>query len=277
MGMSRIEAMEAQEKAQHEAALARLERDRADTQLRFEEERESILANERLKQEQKMMLLAELKEQEKIQNMIFKEEERALELEHQQQLTEIQRQGAEERSANEQKAAEMTLMVERQTRGALIGFMSQFSAKSKALAKALVLLRAAEGVQSAIINSHVAATRALAELGPKAGPPVAAKMITYGKISAGIIAANAALKLGAGSGGGGGSTPSIGIGSSSASVDTPRRQEVPQQTTAIEFRGLAEVAAELRNLDPNETLPVEYTQRIVASLAEFERLSGGGD
>ena len=93
-------------------------------------------------------------------------------------------------------------------------------------------------------------------------------------MSAGIIAANAALSLGGGGGSGGASISSFGGGGSES--ETATRQEPISQQSNIEFRGLSEIAELLSNLDPDEVLPVEYTQRIVASLGEYERLSGGG-
>lgn len=66
------------------------------------------------------------------------------------------------------------------------------------------------------------------------------------------------------------SIPSISAGQQ----DTASRQEPIAQQSVLEFRGLSEVAEELRNLDPGEVLPVEYTQRIVASIDEFNRISG---
>lgn len=183
----------------------------------------------------------------------------------------IEREAAEERASLNQISADIIRDVNQRSVSDTIGFFEQFGKKSKFLAKGLLLLRAGEGISSAIINSQVAATRALAELGPIAGPPVAAKMIAYGQVSAGIIGANAVLKLGGGGSGGGGS---ISIGGVSDQQSQPQRQDPVQSREVIEFRGLEGIAEAIRDRDPEEPLPAEYTQRIMAAIELNERLGG---
>lgn len=57
--------------------------------------------------------------------------------------------------------------------------------------KAMFLASKAASIAQAIINTEIAATRALAELGPIAGPPMAATMRGLGYASVGMIAATA--------------------------------------------------------------------------------------
>ena len=257
-----------------QAEIAELETRMIDSQIRFEQEREQILLNTRLNSEAKLALEAELEAQELTQQELFELEKNRIAQEAAEARLEISRLEGEERAAINVQAADLIRDVNQRMVSDSLSFFAQFGSKSKTLAKAILVLRAAEGASSAIINSQVAATRALAELGPIAGPPVAASMITYGKVSAGIIAANAALSLGGGGGSGGASISSFGGGGSES--ETATRQEPISQQSNIEFRGLSEIAELLSNLDPDEVLPVEYTQRIVASLGEYERLSGGG-
>lgn len=57
--------------------------------------------------------------------------------------------------------------------------------------KAMFIASKAASIAQAIINTEIAATRALAELGPVAGPPMAATMRGLGYASVGLIAATA--------------------------------------------------------------------------------------
>jgi hypothetical protein len=70
-----------------------------------------------------------------------------------------------------------------------IGLLDMFAGKSKAAAIAAVLLNKGLALAQNTQNTLVAQTRALAELGPIAGPPAAAAIGTYGVINAGLIAA----------------------------------------------------------------------------------------
>ena len=98
----------------------------------------------------------------------------------------------------------------------LIGLLSQLGSRSKTAAKAAVLLNAAKAFSETIANTAAAQVRALAELGPVAGPPAAAAIGAYGKVQLGIIGASTALRLGSAGGGGGG-----GLGGGSGGIATP--------------------------------------------------------
>jgi hypothetical protein len=71
-----------------------------------------------------------------------------------------------------------------------------------------------------------AAARSLAELGPIAGPPVAASQVTWSQVAAGVVRA---LPMG---GGGGGSSPSS---RSSGSSSTPAQEAFQPETTSLEL------------------------------------------
>lgn len=76
---------------------------------------------------------------------------------------------------------------------------------SDVAAKAAVALNAARAIAEVIQNAAAAKVRAIAELGPVAGPPAAAKIGFYAAAQTAIIGANAALQIGKKSGGGGSS------------------------------------------------------------------------
>ncbi|MEE4384508.1 MAG: hypothetical protein V2J02_21120 [Pseudomonadales bacterium] len=130
---------------------------------------------------------------------------------HMQRMIEIEERAARQRASIEerlqaQKGAmlEMGLSMAGNVATALTAESKNAALYSLAISKAI-------GVASVLIDGHRAAGRALAELGPIAGPPVAAKFMASAKMSAGFIAAmglaeGAAMSVagGGGSGGGGG-------------------------------------------------------------------------
>jgi len=119
------------------------------------------------------------------------------------------------------------------TWSALGSFLQQFAGKSKAAAIAAIAIQKGLSIAQIMANSAAAATRALAELGPIAGPPVAAKMIAYGKLQAGLVAATGlAQAMSGGGGGGAGSAGGGGVG-----VTQPAQPPQPTQTVAINLQG----------------------------------------
>lgn len=141
------------------------------------------------------------------------------------------------------------------TWGALGDFIQQFAGKSKAAAIAVIAIQKGLSIAQIISNTAAAQLRALAELGPIAGPPVAAKIGLFGKVQAALVAATglmqagqagrggAAPNLSGGGGGGGGggvAAPSSGGNSPSRSValqlvggDLFSRTQVVQLINAI--------------------------------------------
>lgn len=109
--------------------------------------------------------------------------------------------------------------------GALGDFVQQFAGKSKAAAIAAIAIQKGLSIAQIIANTAAAQMRALAELGPIAGPPMAAKIGAYGKLQAGLVAATGlaqAMNAGGGASGGGSlSTPS-------ASTSTPETRTVSE-------------------------------------------------
>ena len=120
----------------------------------------------------------------------------------------------------------------RETWSALGGFLQQFAGKSKAAAVAAIAIQKGLSIAQIIANTAAAQMRALAELGPIAGPPVAAKMGMYGKLQAGLVAATG-LSQAMGGGGGGGS----GGGGGGAGVTQPAAPAAPTQTVSINLQG----------------------------------------
>lgn len=125
-----------------------------------------------------------------------------------------------------QQEAEMVRSAASGMYGELGSLLTTFGAKSKTAAIAALAVNTALRVSEIIQNTAAASVRALAELGPIAGPPAAAKIMAFGKVQAGLVLANAALS--AGSAGGGGS-----VGGVSSSAPSAGSTTAPQQQRAI--------------------------------------------
>lgn len=122
----------------------------------------------------------------------------------------------------------------RETWSALGAFLQQFAGKSKAAAIAAIAIQKGLSIAQIISNTAAAQMRALAELGPIAGPPVAAKMGLYGKLQAGLVAATGLAQAMGSGGSAGGTSPSLGGG---AGTTQPAQPPQPTQTVAINLQG----------------------------------------
>ena len=244
LALSDFESIGEQERAIAEfnrlAALASLEKAKVQSALDFEQRREAILINDKLTSEARLVLNAELELQELDQRRLFELEKTA-----------IEQEGADERAAITRAEFSMKLDNIQSFGQTALNLNEIFGSKSekaqKKRKKAIIHMNAAAGIMRAW-GEH--------EFYEALGMTIA-------------IAASKQSQLAALEGG----------GSASPTVSIPRaqaaRQEPLEQVTIIENRGLSEVAALLANLDPGEVLPVEYTQRIIASLEQNERLGGG--
>jgi tape measure domain-containing protein len=196
----------------------------------YEAKRQAILEQEFQTEQLKQEALEALREQELTSIRLFEEEK-----------TNIKSDGDEQRlnleKSYSQQVQAMQIAVAKQAVNLIRGFVGE----SKAAKIALIALDKGLAIAQTIINSQVASTRALAELGPIKGAPVSAKMLTLGKISAGIIAATGLGEAFASSGGGGGSIGSIGSSAPSAPspsfAPAPSVQNQSQQRT-INITGL---------------------------------------
>lgn len=77
-----------------------------------------------------------------------------------------------------------------------INLMGQFAKKGSALAKVTIAVQTALNIAQILMNTEAAKMRAIAELGPIAGPAMAIKIGAMGKLSAGLAAAAGAAALG---------------------------------------------------------------------------------
>jgi hypothetical protein len=95
----------------------------------------------------------------------------------------------EERRAAEAQLAEDQINMRQMVANSAIGFLGALGSKHRGAAIAALAIQKALAVKEILIQSQVAQMRALAELGPIAGAPVAAAIAVKGKISAALVAA----------------------------------------------------------------------------------------
>jgi hypothetical protein len=119
-------------------------------------------------------------------------------------LTDITRSEANKRIAEQQRESQMVNAARMQTASLAVGLLQTLGQKSKAAALAAIVLNKGLMIAQTIMNTQAASMRAMAELGPIAGPPAAAAIQAMGAASVGIIGATGLLEAGAAMGGGGG-------------------------------------------------------------------------
>ena len=152
-----------------------------------------------------MVLEAEAEEMER--EAAARERAEAAARDHMERLVALEERAAQRRAQIEEQVQRQrsAIMLEGvQTASSVLGLLA---GESKGAALAQLALSKSAGIANVMIDGQRAAMRALAELGPIAGPPVAAKMLASSKISAGLIAAQGlaeAASLGGGGGGSGG-------------------------------------------------------------------------
>ncbi|MCP3658561.1 MAG: hypothetical protein GY766_27285 [Herbaspirillum sp.] len=184
-----------------------------------------------------LMTEREVLEQWKLEQDILLADERALELlgmeGHEEAKLRLKMEYMDRLSEIERSQSEGVVDAQNAAAGAAMDFLSTLAGRSEGAAKALIAINTGLSIAQAIQNTAVAATRALAELGPIAGPPAAATIAAYGKAQVGLIAANGVLKLSGAGRGGGGSVSAGGTSSSAGVTATSSAAEVAPQTQAI--------------------------------------------
>lgn len=193
---------------------------------------------------------AEMLTQLQISKEMFKVEEETYqqwELEaldaHQQRLTDITRNEANKRIAEQQKESQMVNAARMQTASLAVGLLQTLGQKSKVAALAAIVLNKGLMIAQTIMSTQAASMRAMAELGPIAGPPAVASIQAMGAASVGIIGATGLLEAaGAMGGGGGGGFSGTSTGASSVANTTRNAENNAQnnnsgQTVNIALQG----------------------------------------
>src|SRR5690554_2796332 len=190
-----------------------LERERELLEQRLQAVREYLMTEtelETLRYEERLELLREALEQELVTKEEYRELEADLAQAHADTLTKIEEDAAKKRAAIEEKVQrDITSMRETAMNNA-IGLLQTFGQQSRVAALAAIALNKGLQIAQTLQNTATAEMRALAELGPIAGPPMAAKIRAWGMANVGLIAAQGLAQAAAG-----GSQPAGGVGRSS--------------------------------------------------------------
>ncbi len=139
--------------------------------------------------------------------------------------------------------------------GAMGDLLGVFATRSKAAAIAQIALNKGLTIANVIQNTAAAATRALFELGPIAGPAAAAKIKAYGAAQVGLIAATGLAQAGAAGGG------SAGLGSLAAQGSTGGTAVQP-----VEYR--------VYGIDRDAMYSGEFFEKVWNGLAEEGKRRG---
>lgn len=202
-------------------------------------------------------LLAASSEYQQLMEMdnINKEQKLQAELAFQDQILAINQQYDEAKLQMKQQMWSRELSAQQSAANAGIQLIAAFGSKSfqaqKNAAIATSLVNITAGVAKALNNEY---------------PMNLAYAAQVASEGAGLISTIKSTNIG----GGGGSIGSI----SSASATLPTTPQSAPQVGSFEIVGLSAIADEIKNLDPDQVLPVGYTQRILASLESVQRLQG---
>lgn len=215
--------------------------------------REELMSEEQLRAEHFLTRGEQLREALEA-DLITKQEFDALDKErvaqHQQWLIDKERESAEARSAIEKRHQDVVRSFRNAGIQNAIGLLDVFAGESRAAAIAAIALSKGLALAQNTQNTLVAQTRALAELGPIAGPPVAAKIGAYGAINAALIAATGlaqAANLGGGASSGG--LPAVNTTNNQSAQGNPNAGGATQQNISINLAGSANyTAGDIRGL-----------------------------
>ncbi len=145
----------------------------------------------------------------------------------------------------ERSAAQATIRLRQQTSSTIIQILQQLVGKNKTVARALFLAEKGLAIARTIQNTAAASVRALADLGPIAGPPAAAAIQAFGAAQVGLIAATALTGVGSIGGGGGslGGVGGIGGGGFSGAGDFGGGQQEPVSGggSAVQEQGVVQL------------------------------------
>ena len=125
--------------------------------------------------------------------------------------------------------------------GNMLSIADSLVGGNEKIGKAIFLAQKALGISDVFIQTQRASMRALAELGPIAGPPAAAAIETKGYISMAAMAASAIGSVSGGSGGGGsGSSGGSSASDTGASSNAPEQQNFEAEMTGLEIDDASE-------------------------------------
>lgn len=189
----------------------------------------------------------------------FNNAEIAAQEEHEQRLSQITRDTTQQREDAEAQYTDQVRSMRVGLASQSIGILRGFVGQSRTASLALLAIEKGLAIGQTLINSQVAATRALAELGPIAGPPVAAQMISYGQASAALIAATGiaqAASIGSTS------PPSATAGAGATTGPVAASQQAAPQAQEVEQQRVVDI-----RLDPNAIFTGESVIQLITDVA----------
>jgi hypothetical protein len=204
--------------------------------------REGVMNEQELEVErfaQRMEELEQAHQHELIAEEEFQKLKEEMELQHQERLAGIFERGAEERRRAEERVSRDIMAMRNAVVQQSVGLLNQFAGESKAAAVAAIALNKGLMIAQTIQNTAAAQMRAMAELGPIAGPPAAAKIGAMGKMQTALIAATglaqAAGSMRGGASGGVGAVGGIGgaAGAGPGSGAAAAQQQENKQINAV--------------------------------------------
>lgn len=171
---------------------------------------------------EKQALLDEARAEKDITEEEYRQYTEELEAQHLDRLHKLRVESLQKEMEAEKRVNDTILQMRFNVYRQAAGLLREFAGESQAAAIAVIAIEKGLAIAQTVMNTQVAAMRALAELGPIAGAAAAAKIKTLGAVSVGLIAAQG-LAQAANVGGGGAS-----IGSYANPVHTSR---VPEQVS----------------------------------------------
>lgn len=215
----KLEETRAAQKVQAQEAVFAAERE---TELEHFEER-----LERDKERTSEFIRLKLKEAKELRKILFaeaRENQRALEAQ----------------GRLEERAAQNTIFLRQATMQTSVQILQVLVGKNKTVAQALFLVEKGLAIARTVQNTSAAAVKALAELGPIAGPPAAAAIQSFGAAQVGLIAATTLTgisSVGGGFGGFGGG----GFATEGGFADTSPVEAPPSGGAAVPEQGVVQL------------------------------------
>ena len=158
---------------------------------------------------------------------------------HQQSLIDLERRAANQRTQIEKRHQDAVQSFRNSAIQNAMGLLDTFAGESKAAAIASIALNKGLALAQNTQNTLVAQTRALSDLGPILGPPMAAKIGLYGAMNAGLIAATGLAQAGGVLSGGnrGASSFSGGVPATTTTQNTSAQGAPQQRNISIALTG----------------------------------------
>lgn len=142
----------------------------------------------------------------------------------------------------EERAAAATIRLKQQTAATSIAILQTLVGKNKTVARALFLVEKGLAIARTVQNTAAAAVKALAELGPIAGPPAAAAIQAFGAAQVGLIAATALTGVSSiGGGGGAGAISSSFSGSGGFESSSPAQDPGSSGGSGVQSQGVVQL------------------------------------